>query len=419
MARQANSRHECAAICTPGLEPVCEAELRALGLRARTVSAGVIEFKATPRQLYSSTLWLRTASRVLVRITKFRATDFNYLETRCREIEWDRWLPTGHVPEFRITSHKSRLFHTEAIAERMQNIALGGADLEDFRTGAPRQPFVVRVDHDLFTVSADAAGTPLNQRAWRTELGVAPLRTTMAAGLLMASGWDGSTPLLDPFCGSGTIAIEAALLARGVPPGGDRDFAFSRWADFEPGTWASVMGEVVSKKRDGIEVTIEAADRDEAAVEVTRANAKRAGVLDDIDIQVRVVSHLQGRDDVGLVATNPPYGKRVGAGDLRPLYRRFGAVLRERRPRWELAMVAADQRLAHEVDKRLKPLGGYGHGGIRVQMYHRAGSDLGEVASHREDALEEAVIFDDEASQKMPDPETPTDPTAQPPETTN
>ncbi len=374
MAGQSSSRQECAAICTPGLEAVCEAELKALGVRARTVSAGVVEFKATTRQLYAATLWLRTASRVLVRIAKFRATDFNYLETRCRELDWHRWLPAGHLPDFRVTSRRSRLFHTDAVAERMAKVALGGLDREDFRADAPHQSFVVRVDHDLFVVSVDAAGVPLNQRGWRTELGVAPLRTTMAAGLLLASGWDGTTPLVDPFCGSGTIAIEAALLGRGLPPGGDRDFAFAHWADFEPGTWASVMGEVGARMRPSLDVTIEAADRDEAAVAITRANAERAGVVGDLDLAVRVVSHLPGRDDLGLVATNPPYGKRVGDGDLTALYRRFGAVLRERRPGWELSMVAADQKLAREVDGRLKPLGGYGHGGIRVQMYHRSAS---------------------------------------------
>lgn len=367
------SRLEAAAICTPGLEAVCEAELSALGIRARTVGAGVVEFKPTIRQFYAANLWLRTASRVLLRIAKFRATDFNFLETRAEEVDWDRWLPEGHRPTFRVTSKKSKLIHTTAIAERLEKFLSPGPGRELGRE-APEQPFVVRVDHDVFSVSVDASGQSLHQRGWRTETGVAPLRPTMAAALLLASGWDAETPLADPFCGSGTIAIEAALMAMRLPPGGDRDFAFAHWPDFEPGTWASVAGSVGPNVREELPFAIEASDRDGAAVELTKANALRAGVEDQIQIEERVISHLPGHGGQGLVATNPPYGKRVGDGDLKALYKRMGSTIRDRRPQWGLSVVAADRKLVRLIDSRLKPIGGYSHGGTNVQMFTRAGS---------------------------------------------
>ncbi len=360
-------RHEAAAICTPGLESFCEAELKALGIKPKPGQSGVIEFRANNRQLYAANLWLRTASRVLVRIATFRATDFAHLQQRATEIDWEQWIPADHRPEFRVSTAKSRLYHTDAIAQRLHQV-VGPPSI-----GEPTQPFVVRIDRDLVTVSVDSGGTPLNHRGWRTDLGVAPLRPTMAAAMVMASGWDGTTSLIDPFCGSGTIAIEAALLALAMPPGGDRRFAFQQWPGFEAGAWASVNGSAKAGVRSMDElaaagVSIEANDRDASAVAACSANAERAGVVGLVQVEQRVVSHLTGADGPGLVATNPPYGKRVGDGDLRPLYQRFGFVAREQRPGSELVIVAADRELARSIDRRLKPLGGFGHGGTSVSV---------------------------------------------------
>ncbi len=370
-------RHEAAAICTPGLESFCEAELKALGIKPKPGQSGVIEFRANNRQLYAANLWLRTASRVLVRIATFRATDFAHLQQRATEIDWEQWIPADHRPEFRVSTAKSRLYHTDAIAQRLHQV-VGPPSI-----GEPTQPFVVRIDRDLVTVSVDSGGTPLNHRGWRTDLGVAPLRPTMAAAMVMASGWDGTTSLIDPFCGSGTIAIEAALLALAMPPGGDRRFAFQQWPGFEAGAWASVNGSAKAGVRSMDElaaagVSIEANDRDASAVAACSANAERAGVVGLVQVEQRVVSHLTGADGPGLVATNPPYGKRVGDGDLRPLYKRFGAVLRERRPEWALTIVAADSRLARSIDQRLKPVTAFGHGGLKVQVFSRPGGTPAE-----------------------------------------
>lgn len=358
------SRYEAAAICTPGLESICESELRDLGIKPKTGAHGVVEFWATPRQLYAANVWLRTAARVLIRIAKFRATDFSHLQQRAAEVDWQQWIADDYAPQFRVTAHKSALYHTDAIAQRLHQV-VGPPSI-----GEPEQPFVVRFDHDVATVSVDSSGIPLHRRGWRVDIGVAPLRPTMAAALLKAAGYDGSVPVVDPFCGSGTIAIEAALMARNLPPGGARRFAFQTWPDFDTGSWASVNGGAKSLARE-VDFTIEAFDRDQSAVEATQANAERAGVADIVRAEQRVVAHLTGATGPGLVATNPPYGKRVGDGDLRPLYQRFGAVVRERRPEWAMAIVASDPKLARRADSRLRPLAALGHGGIRVEFQGR------------------------------------------------
>lgn len=367
-----NQRLDAAAICTPGLESFLEAELRDLGLKPKPGAHGVVPFRATTRQLYAANVWLRTASRVLVRLGTFRATDFAHLQMRASEIDWAPWIGDDIAPEFRVTSHKSKLYHTEGIAQRLHKI-VGPAS-----RGEPVQPFVVRFEKDLCTISVDTGGTPLNHRGWRRDIGIAPLRPTMAAAMLMSVGYDGAVPMADPFCGSGTIVVEAALMARSLPPGGTRRYAFQTWPSFESGTWASVQGEVKAKSQPEREVVIEASDRDSLAVEITEKNAKRAAVADTVRVEKRVVSHLEGRTGPGWIVTNPPYGKRVGDGDLVPLYKRFGAVLRERRPEYGVVMVANDRSLARAADGRLAPApgfaGSFGHGGIKVQVLSRPGS---------------------------------------------
>lgn len=349
---------------------MCEAELRALGLKPKSAGSGVVEFKCNNRQLYAANVWSRTASKILVRVASFRATDFAHLQTRADEVDWDRWIPNDYRAEFRITCLKSKLYHTDAIAQRLHQI-VGPPSI-----GEPTQPFVVRIDRDIVTISVDSGGVPLNHRAWRTEIGIAPLRPTMAAGMLLASGWTGDTPLLDPFCGSGTIAIEAALMAKGLPPGGDRTFAFQTWNEFEPGSWASVKGLV--KPPTGDIPLIEASDRDAGAVATTLNNAKRAGVDDVMQISEAVVSDIAARSGAGLVCTNPPYGKRVGSGDMTSLFQRFGSVLREERPEWALTLVTPELRLAKNTDRRLKPLAGFGHGGLKVTVLSRPGGTSDE-----------------------------------------
>lgn len=364
-SRPTATRYRAAAICTPGLELACRRELVELGCRPKPAGPGTIEFDATTRQLYAANTWLRTAARVLVRAATFRSTDLAHLERRAAEIDWSQWCAEDVAPTFRVTTNDSKLYHTGAIAERLHRVAGPPS------TGEPEQLFVVRIERNTVTVSVDASGQALHHRPWRTELGDAPLRPTMAAAMLIATGWEGTTPLLDPFCGCGTIAIEAALLARRLPPGGDRTFAFQHWADFQPGTWASVTGEVAAGGDVADVPPIMASDRDAAAVSAARANAERAGVAADIELAARVVSHLRARTDAGLVATNPPYGKRVGGGDLRGLYRRFGAVVRERLPRWSLAMISSDRSLAALADRRLDRVARFRHGGLAVELLFR------------------------------------------------
>ncbi len=381
---RASNRFRAAAVCTPGLEAVCSDELKLLGCKPKPGGPGIVEFDANARQLYSANVWLRTASRVTVRMVTFRATDFFHLQDHASRIDWSQWIGPGMAPRFRISSNDSKLYHTKAIAQRLHQVSMPPS------IGEPEQLFIVRIDRNNVTISADSSGQALHKRPWRTELGEAPLRTTMAAAMLMVSKWDPATGLVDPFCGSGTIGIEAALLAAGMPPGGERDFAFQDWPDFDAGSWASVAGSVAAALKDepadgdtatesesasGPEADggrlIRLSDRDGDMVAAAIRNAERAGVADRIEFETRVVSHLRARTGPGLLITNPPYGKRLGRNELSGLYGRLGAVARERLPEYELAVLTPDGRLAKAADGGLRSAARFRHGGLAVEMYRR------------------------------------------------
>jgi putative N6-adenine-specific DNA methylase len=237
--------------------------------------------------------------------------------------------------------------------------------------------FLVRFDHDVCTVSADCSGPPLHQRGWRLATAKAPLRPTLAAAMLLEAGWPAPTPLLDPLCGSGTIAIEAALIATQRAPGADRHFAFLHWPSFEPGTWASVKASMRATRDLPPVHPIVATDRDAGAIESTLANAARAGVAELIDARVGALSRAPRLQPVreagaGMIVTNPPYGRRVSSTkQLRDLYASLGNLVRGPLAAWDLSFLSADDALAHATGLALHPLFRTKNGGIDVTLWQR------------------------------------------------
>jgi putative N6-adenine-specific DNA methylase len=377
--------HDCLAVCPPGLEALVADEWRELGLRPGRPINGGVPFRATDREMYLANVWTRLATRVIVRIGTFVAKSFAELEARAASLPWDVYLSDDITPVFRVTAAKSKLYHTDAIAERLHRVTgttpidTGGDDtaLDPDRV----QLFVVRFLHDKVTISADSSGDSLHRRGWRQEVAKAPLRETLAAAMVRASGWTGHTPLVDPLCGSGTIAIEGALAACGFAPGADRTFAFQRWPSFQPGTWASVHAGVAKAADDTARrrsvAAIFAADRDAGAARATAANAERAGVADFIQVRNAALSltvaSLTALDGPGLLLTNPPYGERIGsrvggARDLRDLYASLGTAVRDQLPGWSLGMLVSDRVLASQARVPLVEKFATSNGGIDVSM---------------------------------------------------
>ena len=370
---------EAYAAAAPGLEPVVSAELAALGIKPRA-EAGGVGFTGTLDSVARANLWLRSASRVIVRVATFRARAFHELERLARATPWERFVTSGGTVRFRVTSRKSRLYHTGAIEQRLAEaiehrlgkataIESVGGDEEDDGTTSSAQLFVIRVVNDTFTVSADTSGALLHQRGYRQALAKAPLRETLAAALLIASDWSGATPLIDPFCGSDTIPIEAALIARRMAPGLSRTFAFLSWPDVQLLEWDRLREEALTSALPRSPVAIRGSDRDRGAIEAAIANAERAGVASDIEFSVRPMSAIDPQDTAGHVVTNPPYGVRIGeATKLRDLYARFGQVLRAKYGGWELAFMSANPRLEAALRLPLKERLRTRNGGIAVRV---------------------------------------------------
>jgi putative N6-adenine-specific DNA methylase len=341
-------------------------ELTNLGEQPR-IDDGGVSWDGDARSLMRANLWLRTASRVLVRVAQFPATEFYELEKRAKKLEWDRFLAPGAQPDFRVTTRKSKLHHSEAIAERLRK-AIGGR----IRPGgdaptAHGQLFVVRVVRDVFEISADSSGALLHMRGYRQAVAKAPLRETLAAALLLANEWSGDVPLVDPMCGSGTIPIEAALIARRLAPGLRRDFAFQNWPSYTAAVWNDVLVDAKAAALAGSPVVIRGSDRDAGAIASATANAERAGVGADVTFSVAAISAIAPLGETGLIATNPPYGKRVGkTSNVRNLHAQLGNVVRDRCRDWQLSLYAADERLASHIGIPLRVVFRTTNGGIKI-----------------------------------------------------
>ena len=353
------------AVCSPGLESFTARELRALGpdCAAPAFGSGGVAFQGSLQDLYRANLHLRTAERVLIGLGEFRATKFPELQRKAASLPWERFLKPGAAVVWHVDCRGSRLYHERAVAERLAQ----AVERPAARDADAAQPVFVRLLDDVCRISLDSSGEPLHKRGYRLATAKAPLRETLACALLMDSGWKPGAPLLDPFCGSGTIPIEAALAASNTPPGLLRDFAFMGWPGFDRAAWDRLKEQARARIAPA-DPGIRASDRDAGAVRAARSNSERAGVAGCIELSCRAVSAIEPPPGPGWVVSNPPYGVRVRGGrDLRDLYAQLGKVLRSRCPGWRFTLLCQDVLLPNgaglKPDRELPMM----NGGLRVK----------------------------------------------------
>ncbi len=370
---------DCFAAVAPGLETLALAEAKTLGLAAR-VEEGGLAWRGDARGVLVANVGLRIASRVLVRMASFEARTFIELERWGRRIPWSRVVRPGASVRFRVTCRKSRLYHSDAVAQRLGDalvravpgalVQVHGAAEEEALDRDDAALFVVRFHHDRCTVSADASGALLHRRGYRQATAKAPLRETLAAALIAASEWDGVAPLVDPMCGSGTIPIEGALQARRIPPGARRRFAIEGWPGVPAELGRSVRAELGARMLAASPAPIFGSDRDAGAIESARGNAERAGVAADLDFAVHALSSMRvpGAGG-GWIVSNPPYGVRVGdAGRVRDLWAQLGNLLRRRAPGWRVTLLSPDPALERQLRIPMHVVARTTNGGIPVRI---------------------------------------------------
>lgn len=384
-----DSTLELFAATAPGLESVALGELKRLGVKGKAEIGGV-SYRGDLATLYATNLWLRTPGRIVARIARFHAGSFHELERRARHVPWGDFVSPDANVRVRVTCRKSRLYHSDAVAERILaaiaaavrgTVRLAGesaaddseADVMD-DAGSPAQLFIVRIVDDECEVSADSSGELLHRRGYRQEIAKAPLRETLAAAMVLASGWKPTEPLIDPLCGSGTILIEAAMLARGLAPGLQRRFAFMDWPGFLAQKWREILNSAQAAATTGLrQLELFGADRDKGAIEAARNNADRAGVGDTIRLAVQPVAvtlaELATAARSGWVLTNPPYGVRMGdSNGLRDLYAKLGTRLKSG-DGWRLGILTSDADLARRTGLPLRARFSTRNGGIPVAFF--------------------------------------------------
>jgi putative N6-adenine-specific DNA methylase len=309
-------------ITPPGMENLCRMELTRLpsfGGEAAAVSGGV-EFSGKLYDGYLANLHLRTATRVLMRMDTVSASHFSQLSKKAAEIPWELYLGPDAAPLIRVSTHHCRLYHKDAVAaifaESVRSRLLqyaGDAQGQDI-SGIQQRLFIRGMD-DHFSVSIDSSGDLLYKRGIKTLAGHAPVRETLAAAILMLAGYSGKETLVNPMCGSGTFAVEGALMARNIPPGWNRSFAFMGWPGFRPAQWHHIRSEAEKQVASGPLPPVIAIDSEATACDSLALLAGSHAALDQIQVLCGDFFDLNPMNlsvAPGLVVINPPYGKRMG-----------------------------------------------------------------------------------------------------------
>lgn len=353
---------ELIATAAAGTEAVVKRELAALGYEARTVTPGRLLFDGDAGAICRTNLWLRAGERVLIHMGTFPATDFGGLFDGTASLAWEDWLPRDAEFPVKGRSHRSQLASVpacqkivkRAVVERLRQ-AYRTQELPE--TG-PRCVLEVSLRDDLATLTLDTTGVGLHKRGYRRLVGEAQLRETLAAVLVQLSYWRPGRVLADPFCGTGTIPIEAALIGRNIAPGLKRDFAAEQWPAFDGRLWQQAREEARDLAKPPLSERLLAYDIDGEVLSLARYHAEQAGVADDIHWQQRPFSELRAKAAYGCLITNPPYGERLSdERAVEELYRTFPLVLR-RLPTWSFYILSArpdlESLVGQPADRRRK-----------------------------------------------------------------
>ncbi len=374
--RRINARkHSFFVSCSPGLKRLCHREISLLRHEQDPVSMvkGGIEFNGYVHEGYLANLHLRSPSKILMRISQFKAENFRTLEKRLMDIDWDLYLFAGSTINIAVTSHQSRLYHGGAVRERMlasiqhclkkpgQNQALEGV-------GHSAMLFI-RITNDHAELSIDSSGDLLHKRGIKTRIGAAPLRATLAFAVLSACQYTGQEPLMDPMCGSGTFSLEAAMISRNIPPGFFRSFAFEQWPCFSQGRWNFIKKTAQEQFILPEEAEIFASDIDQSQIRDLESTLQTHNLgygfsafsQDFFSIRVKTLTSQKG-----VVVLNPPYGKRLGEKKhLFNFYTEIGMKLKSDFKGWRAGIIIPQRHLisALPFDTTLIPLF---HGGLEL-----------------------------------------------------
>ena len=356
--------YQLVAPCHFGVEAVLKREIYDLGYEITQVEDGRVTFEGDAEAICRANVFLRTAERVLLLVGRFRATTFDELFEGVKALPWEEYLPKD--AKFwvkKASSIKSKLFSSsdiqsivkKAVVERLKR----EYEVEWFPEDGAAYPIRVFLLKDEVMVTLDTSGESLHKRGYRTMTSKAPLTETLAAALLMLTPWKADRIFVDPFCGSGTFPIEAAMMAATIAPGMHREFIAEQWTNLiDRKLWYETVEEAEEMVDTSVSVDIQGYDIDGEVVKAARENAKRAGVEDMIHFQERPVSELRHPKKYGFIVTNPPYGERLeDKKDLPELYTQIGEAYRNL-DSWSMYMITSyedtEKYIGRKADKNRK-----------------------------------------------------------------
>jgi putative N6-adenine-specific DNA methylase len=370
--------HDFFAITTPGFEHTVSSEITTLECAdVKQVLSGGVEFSAPFESVYDCNLMLRTANRILLRIDSFTARSYPELYNKARRIPWEIYCGFSRKVSVTVSSKHSRLHHTgnieqavlDALTEHMKSLGVMVQPEPDASIC-----FHIRFSDDICTISVDSSGELLYKRGYRINTAHAPIRETIAAAILMEAQWNRYACIADPMCGSGTFLLEAAQLALHRAPGYSRSFAFQSWPSFSETHFKIGLKKCDGHIRTTPSIKLVGSDIDKSSVKAVTENAERLGVLEMLSLSVGDCMNFNVSGEYGskgLLVSNLPYGKRVGAADntIRDFIKEFSVTLRKSCRGWNFALVSAHEQFenlsALKVQKKIP----FVNGGIPVAVY--------------------------------------------------
>ncbi|MGI8893071.1 MAG: THUMP domain-containing class I SAM-dependent RNA methyltransferase [Bacteroidia bacterium] len=342
-----------------GLEHILAEELKTVG--AENIVPGVrsVTFSGDKKVMYKANLWCRTAIRILVPVKTFPCENENMLYAGVGSLPWSKFMTVDGTLAVDGVTIDSNIDHSYYAALKTKD-----AIVDQFRNKVGKRPDVdvanpdlrvnVHISKDVCTISLDSSGESLHKRGYRKHQGIAPLNEVLAAGLIMLSGWKGDTPFIDPMCGSGTLPVEAALIAANIAPGQFRfGFGFQTWKDYDEELWQSIKNEAEELEKDTVTHKIIASDISDRAIKMTSDNAKSAGVAKFINFQTTSFKDLDPPTEPGVVIINPPYGERIKVEELGELYSEIGDTLKKKYPGYNGWILTSNRDAAKNIG--LKP----------------------------------------------------------------
>ena len=382
--------YEYIAVCHFGMEALLKREISDLGYEITNSQDGRICFKGGPEALARANIFLRTAERVLIKIGEFDATTYEELFQGTKALAWEEFIPeNGRFWVTKVATVKSALFSPrdiqsvmkKAMVERMKKTYRRDVFAED----GDDYPVRVFLYKDNVTVGLDSSGESLHKRGYRKLNNQAPIAENLAAGLIMLTPWHGDRILVDPFCGSGTFPIEAAMMAANIAPGMNREFTAEDWTHIIPRkAWYEAGDEARDLIRHDIETDIQGYDIDDACVTISRENARAAGVDHLIHFQRRDVKDLSHPKKYGFIITNPPYGERMMKdGELKELYRTIGERYKAL-DSWSMYLITAYENAEYDIGHKATKNRKIYNGMIKTYFYQYMGPKPPRRAPERE-----------------------------------